>query len=233
LNDPASGLKFPPQNGSFVVHVKDKATGLVTSTLVKVDLDGLNGDDTTLDSLAASLNGVGDVSAAISAGKLTIKASSSAVDVSFSQDSSGTLAALGINSFFAGTDATSIAVNDVVKNNPALLAAAQNGQPTDNQTAIAIAAMETQPVAALGGVSLKDNYQQIVNGISVAVSTAKSNAEATNTVNQTLTAQREALSGVSLDEEAVNLMRQQRGFQAAARLISAVDEMMKTVLSLV
>ncbi len=233
LNDPTSGLKFVPQNGSFVVHVKDKATGLVTSTLVKADLDGLNGDDTTLNSLAASLNAVGDVQASISAGKLSIKASSAAVEVSFSQDSSGTLAALGINSFFTGTDATTIAVNDIVKSNPSLLAAAQNGQPTDNQTAIAIAAMEDQPLPVLGGVSLKDKYQQIINGISVAVDTAKSNAEATSTVNQTLTAQREALSGVSLDEEAVNLMRQQRGFQAAARLISAVDEMMKTVLSLV
>jgi flagellar hook-associated protein FlgK len=37
---------------------------------------------------------------------------------------------------------------------------------------------------------------------------------------------------VSLDEEAVNLMRQQRAFQGAARLVAAVDEMMQTVLSL-
>ena len=49
----------------------------------------------------------------------------------------------------------------------------------------------------------------------------------------TLEAQREGLSGVSLDEEAINLMRQQRAFQGAARLVAAVDELMKTVLSLV
>jgi flagellar hook-associated protein 1 FlgK len=232
LNDPTSALPFTPQNGSFVVHVTDKATGLVTSTLVKVDLDGLNGDDTTLDSLSATLDGIDNVSASISAGKLTIKADSSAVNLSFSQDSSGTLAALGINTFFTGRSAADIAVNDVVNAQPALLAAAQNGQPADNQTAMAIAALESQPVAGLGGVSLKDNYQQIINGISVAANTAKTDAEATRVVNDTLSSQREALSGVSLDEEAVNLMRQQRGFQAAARLISAVDEMMQTILQL-
>jgi flagellar hook-associated protein 1 FlgK len=52
-------------------------------------------------------------------------------------------------------------------------------------------------------------------------------------VKDTLQAQREALSGVSLDEEAVNLMKQQRAFQGAARLITAVNEMMDTVLNLV
>ena len=52
-------------------------------------------------------------------------------------------------------------------------------------------------------------------------------------VKETLHAQREALSGVSLDEEAVNLMREQRAFQGAARLITAVNEMMDTVLNLV
>jgi len=41
------------------------------------------------------------------------------------------------------------------------------------------------------------------------------------------------MSGVSLDEEAMNLMRQQRAFQGAARLIAAVDELMQTVLGLI
>jgi flagellar hook-associated protein 1 FlgK len=41
------------------------------------------------------------------------------------------------------------------------------------------------------------------------------------------------LSGVSLDEEAVNLMRQQRAFQGAARLVAAVDELIKTILNMV
>ena len=52
-------------------------------------------------------------------------------------------------------------------------------------------------------------------------------------VRETLESQREALSGVSLDEEAINLMRQQRAFQGAARLVAAVDEMMKTIIAMV
>lgn len=232
LNDPATGLPFAATNGSFVVHVRQKATGLVTSTLVQVDLDG-SGAQTTLDSLRADLAGVPGVSATISAGKLNVSASSDAVELSFSQDSSGALTALGLNTFYTGRDARDIAVNATLQSRPAFLAAARNGEPGDNQTARAIAALESQPLSGLSGTSLKDGYQAMVNEVGVATNSSKTEAEASRVVKETLESQREALSGVSLDEEAVNLMRQQRAFQGAARLVAAVDEMMKTVLNMV
>ena len=52
-------------------------------------------------------------------------------------------------------------------------------------------------------------------------------------MKDTLQAQRDATSGVSLDEEAVNLMQQQRAFQASAKLISTVNELMQTLLGMV
>jgi flagellar hook-associated protein 1 FlgK len=232
LNKPASGIDFTPQTGSFVVHVKQKATGLETSTLVNVDLDGLNGNDTTLNSLATDLNNINGMSASVNGGKLAIAADSSAVEISFSQDTSGTLAALGVNNFYTGSSALDIAVNQTVKDNPQLLAAAKNGQPADNQTARAIASLESTKLASLDGQTMKDKYQTTVNELATASDSAKTSAEAASAVKDTLTAQREALSGVSLDEEAVNLMRQQRAFQGAARLISAVDELMQTVLNM-
>ena len=233
LNDPKTGLKYVPSNGSFVVHVKNKITGLTTSTLVKVDLDGLNNDDTTMDSLTTDLDAINNISASVSGGKLKISADSNDVEVSFSQDSSGVLAALGVNNFYQGKDARDITVNALVAQNPALLAAAKNGEPADNQTARAIADLESTPLTGLNGATLKDSYQTMVNGIATSSAGAKTNLQATQVVVDTLSAQREALSGVSLDEEAVNLMKQQRAFQGAARLITVVNEMMDTVLGLV
>jgi flagellar hook-associated protein 1 FlgK len=232
LNDPLVDLKNAPTNGSFVVHVKDKQTGLVTSTLMQVDLDGLNGNDTTLNSLTGQLNGVAGVNASISAGKLTVAADSAAVELSFSQDSSGVLASLGVNNFFTGSDARDIAVSTTLKNNPKLLAAAKNGAAGDNQTARLIAGLETAPAAAFSGQSIKDRYQAVVNQIGTDAAAAKTASEATQGVLQTLEAQRESISGVSLDEEAVNLMREQRAYQGAARLITAVNDMMDAVLSM-
>ncbi len=233
LNDAKSGLSFTPVNGSFVVHVKEKATGLITSTLVQIDLDGLDGDDTTLASLAADLDGIDNLSANVSGGRLRISADSAAVEFSFSQDSSGVLAALGVNGFFTGKDARDIAVSAAVADRPQRLAASKNGEKGDNQTALAIAGLQEVALRALGGATLTETYEAMVNGVAVQASTAASAAEAAMVVRQTLESQREALSGVSLDEEAINLMRQQRAFQGAARVIAAVDELMRTVLQLV
>lgn len=225
-------LDFKPTNGSFVVHVKDKATGAVTSTLIQVDLDG-QGTDTTLNTLAASIDGVSDIGASVSAGRLSIAADSDAVEISFSQDSSGVLAALGIGTFFSGTDARDIAVKGQIKADPSLIAASKNGQPADNQTAKLIAALQTTSLAALGNQSLKDAYQSQVNGIASKVEGARQDAEAAAVVAETMTAQRDAVSGVSLDEEAINLMRYQRAYQAASRVIAATDEMIQQLLNMV
>lgn len=225
-------LDFKPQNGSFVVHVKDKATGAVTSTLIQVDLDG-NGPQTTLNSLAASIDGVDNLSASVSAGRLSIQTDSAAVELSFSQDSSGVLASLGIGGFYSGVDARDMAVRTDLKSDPRLLAASRNGQPADNQTAKLIAALQGTPIESLGGQSLKDAYQAQVNGIAAKVQGAKQDADAAAVVVETLAAQRDAVSGVSLDEEAISLMRYQRAFQAASRVISATDEMLQQLLNLV
>jgi flagellar hook-associated protein 1 FlgK len=138
-----------------------------------------------------------------------------------------------MNTFYSGTDARDIAVSAAVKADPRLVAAAKNGQPADNQTALAVAQLESQAVAGLKGATLKDAYAGMVNGVAVEAAAAKTNSEASHAVNDTLVAQREALSGVSMDEEAINLMRQQRAFQGASRLISVVNELMDTVMGLV
>jgi hypothetical protein len=50
-----------------VVHLKNKTTGLTTSTLVQVDLDGSGANDTTLNSLQADLDAIPNISATIQA----------------------------------------------------------------------------------------------------------------------------------------------------------------------
>lgn len=232
LNSPA-GLAFTPTNGSFVVHVTNTTTGLTTSTLVKVNLNGASGTDTTLNSLSTDLGSISGVKATITNGKLTLATTSSDSQISFSQDSSGTLAALGINTFFTGTNANTIGVNQQLVNNPNLVAAAQNGSSGDNQTALAISKVADTSVTSLGGVSINDYYTNMVDGIGNSVAAAKTNATAAQNVHDTLTAQQSSLSGVSLDEEMVNLLQQQQAFQAASRVVVAVNTMMQTLVQMV
>ena len=64
----------------------------------------------------------------------------------------------------------------------------------------------------------------MVTGVANSVASAKTDSDAAKAVVDTLQGQRDALSGVSLDEEAVNLIQQQNAYQAAARLITTVND---------
>lgn len=228
----AAGLDFTPQNGSFVLQVKNKNTNLSTSTLIKVDLDGLNSDDTTLASLAAQLASVDGVSASSAGGKLSINADNG-FEFSFTQDSSNILASLGINTFFTGSDASNIAVNSAIKSNLSLIAASANGEKTNNSNALAIAALADASVESLNGMSISEAYQSLVDSVGVAASNAQTNEEASTSVLDALNTQRNSISGVSLDEEAISLLREQRSYQAAAKIISTIDQLMNVLLNMV
>ncbi|MGA3066140.1 MAG: flagellar hook-associated protein FlgK [Tepidisphaeraceae bacterium] len=231
LNSTAAGLNFPPKNGSFVVSVTNTSTGLSSSTLVPVNLTGSSGD-TTLNSLVASLNAISGVQATVSGGMLTISSTNPNQTISFSQDSSGTLAALGINTFFQGSTAQTMSVNSFLSSNPQFLAAAQNGSPDDNSNALALAQANTATSGGTGGQSFETGYSSMINGVATTASNANSTASSTEDIVNTLTAQQQAVSGVSIDEETINLIKQQEAYAGAARIISTVDQMMQTLLAI-
>jgi flagellar hook-associated protein 1 FlgK len=230
LNSAAAGLEYPPANGSFVVHVTN-SNGASVSTLVTVSLKG-KPSDTTLNSLEASLNGISGVSASIVNGALKVSAANAGSTISFSQDSSNTLAALGINTFFTGSSAEDIAVNPVVQNDPTQLAAGKNGAAGDNGTALAIAALETTPAAG-ESETLQSTYQGLVTTVADTVATAKSQASAATATQSTLLSQQQSTSGVSLDEEMVNMIQQQQAFQASSRVVATIQTMMASLIAMV
>ncbi|MGE5609343.1 MAG: flagellar hook-associated protein FlgK [Bacillota bacterium] len=231
LNSAAAGLDFKPTNGTFIVNVRRKSDGgIVSASTVKIDLSDSGGD--SLNTLAGKLDALSGISASIVGGKLQIEAEDKTnTEITFAEDHSYVLAALGINSFFTGTSAGDIAINSSLKSNPSLLAV--GNKDGANANARAIAALNLESLDRLGGTSLQGSYETMINGIAASTDDATTNAEASQAVLDTLTSQREALSGVSLDEEAINLIREQRAYQAAARIISMVDEMMKTLLQMV
>ncbi len=232
LDSAAAGLDRPPRNGSFALHLRDRTTGRVTSTLVDIALDGTSGG-TTLDDLVSDLDAIAGVSASVVAGRLRIDADSAAQELTFGDDTSNTLASLGIGGFFTGSGAAGIEVSQNLKDDPNLLALAQDNQPGGNANALALAALREAPLDALGGQTFGQSYESIVFGVASQIGSARTEAEAAGAIAETLQAQRDALSGVSLDEEAVALLNYQRSYQGAARLIAAVDEMMQSILQLV
>ena len=227
----AGNLVFSPQHGSFDVKVVNKLTGNAEVTTIRVDLDGIGGDDTTLEDLRASLDVVGNVSASLSSGRLRLDADSN-FEIRFSNDTSGALASLGINTFFTGSDSKSIDVNKVVTSNRDLFAAGQGGGPADNRNAIQLAQILDRPVTSLSGNTISDAYDSAITGIAQGAASDQATAQGLLTFRDSLLAQREQFSGVSLDEEAVRLIEFQQAFAASARVIRTVDELFQLLIGL-
>ena len=228
-----AGLAFTPQNGTFMLNVKDLNTGQTTTHQINIDLDGL-GTDTTLNSLAAQINAVNNVNASVTGnGKLELSTTNKNYEMTFSQDGSHTLAALGINSFFSGKNAFDIAVNSDVADNPQLIAAAKDNLPGDGTNAASIAALRTKAIDSLGGLSIPGQYRSIVGELATKTAGARQRKQVHQAIVDTLTAQSESVSGVNLDEETVHLMSSQQAFQGAAKYISSVNAMMQEILNLI
>jgi flagellar hook-associated protein 1 len=222
-----SGLSTHAVNGSFTVTVNGPTGAVLQPINVKVGIPGT--PDTTLNSLATQLNGIAGVSASVVNGKLQISAASGST-ISFSDDSSGVLSSLGINTFFSGNDASDIGINSAVSANPSLLAVADG--TSGNGTAVAIAALANKGVPSLGGATISDSYESMVNNIATQTANASANSDAANQVQTTLQTQQQSISGVSQDEEAINLIQEQTAYQGAAQVINAINTMMQTLLTM-
>jgi len=122
-----------------------------------------------------------------------------------------------------GSNAGAATAMALALNNPDQVAASSDGTAGNNRNATALA--ELQDKAIVSGQTPGDHYSNLVFQVGNAVSNASAEQEAVSLVLQQLTNQRSAVFGVSLDEEASNLILYQRAYEAAARVISIVDQL--------
>lgn len=102
----------------------------------------------------------------------------------------------------------------------------------DNRNALLMAGLQTQNLMANGTASLQGIYSQMVGEIGAKTNElAVTSLAQTNMVAQTVAAQQE-VSGVNLDEEAANLIRYQKAYQAAAKAMQIAQTMFDAILSI-
>jgi flagellar hook-associated protein 1 FlgK len=135
--------------------------------------------------------------------------------------------------FFTGTTASTIAVDPRISSNVNNIAASRDGAPGNNENALALFGIMNERIMDAGTTTVTQYYGRFVSMIGSAVASASGDSNGAELVLAQLNAQRESVSGVSLDEEMTNMIRFQRSFEAAARVISTADELMRTVLNMV
>ena len=136
--------------------------------------------------------------------------------------------------FFSGTNASDVAVNSVVLGDLNAVAAAKNGPPAlagDGSNASAISDLQYARNLLAATATYDEFYEGFVSSLGAATREAERLESAQTLVSARLEQVRLSASGVSLDEEMVDLMRFQRAYEAAARIVSVVDEMLDALIN--
>ncbi|MFH1076556.1 MAG: flagellar hook-associated protein FlgK [Pseudomonadota bacterium] len=169
----------------------------------------------------------------------------------FADDNSGMLAAIGINTFFNGSDSGSISINDMVSNTDNIAAAKIGSDGAfatgDNSNALDIADAQFEDVsmqkwtysrgseATSQSVSstMEEYYSTLVSSIGIKSQSITREKEFKESLVDKLIEVRESVSSVSLDEEMIKLLQYQYAYQGAARLLASakesLDQLMNTV----
>jgi flagellar hook-associated protein 1 FlgK len=141
--------------------------------------------------------------------------------------------------FFTGTDASNIAVNQVLVNDPDKVAAAAvpagGGVPApgDASNATLLGALENTQMTTgpLAGETMQGFYQASVSNLAgQEASAASALTTASSNVTQ-LTQQRDSVSGVSTDAEMVNMMKYQQAYTASAKVVQTMNDMLGTLIT--
>ena len=143
-----------------------------------------------------------------------------------------------------------IALSSDVENTPGNIAASQSNDPEatgNNQNALAIQALQDEQMSTKkwtyqnrGGIRSSTNqfgtmdeyYNTLVGDMGQLDSEAGQNQDLNQTLINQLNDLRDSVSGVSLEEEMINMLKYQYGFMAASKLVNAADQMLQTLLQI-
>src|SRR5690606_23419939 len=111
-------------------------------------------------------------------------------------------------------------------------AASTNGTPGDVTNILALGGFADRKLADLGGLSFNEFYTGLVTDLGSFSREATVEAGIREASMMALTAESLSISGVSLDEETIKLLSFQRSFQASARFINTINELLEEVINL-
>ncbi|MDQ7075445.1 MAG: flagellar hook-associated protein FlgK [Gammaproteobacteria bacterium] len=107
------------------------------------------------------------------------------------------------------------------------------GGTADNRAMLSISALQSQGVLNQGASSFQEAYSELVVNVGSVTRKSAMNRDAQQALFDQVTARRESVAGVNLDEEAANLVRYQKAYQAAAQVISTSQSLFQTLLNAV
>lgn len=226
-------LDSPVGATSFNVTLTNLGTGAETTTTIT-----FNPENQSLSDLSGELDGLTNLSANLTTdGRLELQA-----DAGFGfdfaprggpDDPGGVLGALGFNGVFEGEGAADLSVSSAVRADSRLLALGQAPGSGDGRNAGEIADLAEAGLPGLAGRNPGEAFASLLSEVGDRAASANARLESSSGLEASLEERRSEVSGVSLEEEVVDMLRFQRSFEVAARYLRVVDELSRELTSLV
>ena len=231
-----AGLPFEIRDGRFQIQVVNEGDETRQTYSIDIDADGV-GSDMSLNDVVTAINSQinaqhPEITASVSVdGYLEIVSTSASLTFTFRQDESNFLVASGLGTFFTGTDARTIDLSSAVVDNPSLFAAGAGDGVGDNTRVLEMLSLRDTKVLKSSSMTFEEYYQAMVGEVGVEGAEARELHTNQEAIHLSVRNQREALSGVNVDEEAIALIQFQRAYQGAARFLNVVDGLLETLLN--
>jgi len=208
-------------NGSLQLEVKNGAGEVVTALNIGAGY------------AAADMLDIGNgIKISLSTGDLNA-ADTFQVDAFANTDTSGLLAAVGINTFFSGSSATDMAVCSNLINSPSRIATALSAELTDNANALRLAGLRDQAIGSLNGMTPGEFYHQLIANLGQQISIKQMRQDNIEIMVQNLASKQSEISGVNINDEAAQILIFEQMFQAIAKYLTTVQSSILTIMEII
>ena len=238
-----SNPEFAVAYGELSVTVTDTTTGVRRTEKITINPDKDSLEDvatklSTISGVSASVDGISKTLLIVANGSYTIDFAGRSDDpsdltINSRPDETGILAALGIGSLFESSDPGTYKVRSEILENPDQLAVSLSGLPGDGRNIAAMASLRDLRFDTLAGHTFTEEMADVTAESGLQVQTSDSQNTQLQAFRQRLEIDRDAVSGVDINEEVLQMMQTQRAYQAAAKLITTADQMLAELFQLV
>jgi len=155
------------------------------------------------------------------------------IDAFANTDTSGVLAAVGINTFFSGSSATDMAVCSEITNSPGRIATALGTDLTDNTNVLRLADLKNQTISGLNNMTPGEFYNRLVANMGQQISVRQMREDNLEIMIQNLASSQSEISGVNINDEAAQMLIFEQMFQAMAKYLNMVQSSLMTMMEII
>jgi flagellar hook-associated protein 1 FlgK len=246
-------LPLPLKNGSFDIVVYDDNGNTLAKRTITVNMDSNDPKYSTIEGILAQINtpGIDDNSdnnlnndiddyyqAEFLNGKLILsKKTEENTYIGLDNDNADFGGVFGINKFLNGTNASDIELKKEFQNDPGLIKAGKTPTSSDNTVANNILQFQYEQVNFyLNNTTSSDTlygfYRNMTSNLANNTQMVSDKKESAQTLLTSISNEYYSLSGVNIDEELINLEKFQRGYQANAKVITTINQMLDALFNI-